>query len=318
MKMDIISVQITAALLLDLLIGDPRRLPHPVKLIGNLGAFLENHCRKRGMNLRLAGMLTLTALVGTAWLTTFLILKAAAFISPALHILASIVIFYTTLCIRDLLFHAREVLRALEAGDLILARHKAGMIVGRDTGNLSEAEVIRATVESVAESLVDGITAPLFYGFLAGPAGSMVYKAINTADSMFGYKNEHFREFGWAAARLDDLANFIPARLTALLIPPAALLLGLDARNSWRIMIRDRKKHSSPNSGHTEAAAAGALNIRLGGSSLYFGELVSKPAIGDPEQEPRPGHINKINRLMLAAAGLTVLILFLLGLWAAS
>ncbi|MFO7761980.1 MAG: adenosylcobinamide-phosphate synthase CbiB [Thermodesulfobacteriota bacterium] len=312
--MALISLQITAALLLDILLGDPRRLPHPVRLLGNLGAFLERFYRKTEINLGLAGVLTLAAMIGAGWFTTFLILEVAAFVAPFLHILASIIIFYTTFCIRDLLLHAREVLLALEAGDLELARQKTGMIVGRDTNSLSESEIIRATVESVAESLVDGITAPLFYGFLAGPAGSMVYKAINTADSMFGYKNEYFREFGWAAARLDDLVNFIPARLTALFIPPAAFIVGLDHVHSWRIMLRDRKKHTSPNSGHTEAAAAGALNIQLGGSSLYFGELITKPALGEAWQELRPGHIREMNRLMLTTAGLVFLIFFPLGL----
>lgn len=307
-------MQIAAALILDLFIGDPARIPHPVRLLGNLGTHLEIRCRTLEINLRLAGVLTLTAMIGASWLSVFLILKAAAFIDPVLHILACVIIFYTTFSIRDLLLHARAVVRALESENLTLAREKVGMIVGRDTSSLSEAGVIRAAVESVAESLVDGITAPLFYGFLAGPAGAVIYKAINTADSMFGYKNDYYRQFGWAGARLDDLANFIPARLTALLIPAAAFMLGLNAKNSWRILERDRKKHASPNSGHTEAAAAGALNIQLGGGSIYFGELISKPTIGIPGQTPRPDHIRQINRLMLTTTGLNFILLLPLGL----
>lgn len=312
--MDSTSLQIAAALILDLLIGDPERIPHPVRLIGNLGSLMEDRFRKMEINLRLAGVLTLAAMMGASWLSVLLILKAATFIDPVLHILVCVLIFYTTFSIRDLLLHAKAVIRALESEDLSLARQKVGMIVGRDTSTLSEAGVTRAAVESVAESLVDGITAPLFYGFLAGPAGAVIYKAINTADSMFGYKNGHYLQFGWAGARLDDLANFIPARLTALLIPAAAFMLGLNAKNSWRVLVRDRKKHASPNSGHTEAAAAGALNIQLGGSSIYFGELISKPTIGIPGEEPRPDHIRQINRLMLATTGLNFFILLPLGL----
>ncbi len=311
--MDLISFQITAALFLDLLVGDPRKLPHPVKMLGNLGILMESSFRKTGIHLRLAGLLTLAAMVGAAWLTTFFLLEVAAAMAPLLHILISVLILYTTICISDLLLHAREVHQALVAGDLPRARQKVGMIVGRETSGLSEKEIIRAAVESVAESLVDGVTAPLFYGFLAGPAGAMTYKAINTADSMFGYRNERYRQFGWAAARLDDLANFIPSRLTALLMPPAAFLIGLDPANSWRILVRDRKNHASPNSGHTEAAAAGALNIKLGGNNLYFGELVIKPAIGEDRQELKPFHIRQINRLMVTTSFLAILLFFPLG-----
>lgn len=169
-------------------------------------------------------------------------------------------------------------------------------------------------MESVAESLVDGVTAPLFYAFLFGPAGAMAYKAINTADSMFGYKNERYREFGWAGARLDDLANFIPARITAFLIPVAAFLFGLNGHNSWRILLRDRKNHASPNSGHTEAAVAGALEVQLGGSNIYFGKVVEKPTIGDEGQQISPRHILLANRLMLATTILAALILAPFGL----
>ncbi|MBW1792541.1 MAG: cobalamin biosynthesis protein CobD, partial [Deltaproteobacteria bacterium] len=235
-------------------------------------------------------------------------------IHPALGTLCSIIIMYTSLAARDLWKHSQAVYEALKAENLEDARRKVGLIVGRDTTDLSEKEVSRAAVESVAESLVDGVTAPLFYAFLFGPAGAMAYKAINTADSIFGYKNERYREFGWAGARLDDLANLIPARMTAFMIPVAAFLLGLNARNSLRILLRDRKNHSSPNSGHAEAAVAGALGVQLGGSNIYFGKIVEKPTIGDEDQQITPRHILLTNRLMLATTILVTLILTPFGL----
>jgi adenosylcobinamide-phosphate synthase len=181
------------------------------------------------------------------------------------------------------------------------------MIVGRDTANLDEAGVARAAVESVAESMVDGVTAPLFFAVLGGPLAALLYKAINTMDSMFGYKNERYLKFGWAAARLDDLANFVPARITSLMIPAAAFLLRLDSRGSLFILLRDRLKHASPNSGHTEAAVAGALGVQLGGANRYFGKMISKPAIGDAARPIAPQDILRANRLMLLSSALTLL-----------
>jgi adenosylcobinamide-phosphate synthase len=164
-------------------------------------------------------------------------------------------------------------------------------------------------VESVAESLVDGVTAPLFYAFLGGPVGAMVYKAINTGDSMFGYKNDQYRDFGWAAAKLDDVVNFIPARLTAVMIPLAAVLLRLDMKGSFKILQRDCRNHASPNSGYPEAAVAGALGIQLGGTSIYFGEPVVKPTIGDLLCPVRPHHLLQAIRLMEC----TTLLVFVIG-----
>jgi adenosylcobinamide-phosphate synthase len=186
------------------------------------------------------------------------------------------------------------------------------MIVGRDTAALDEAGVARATVESVAESMVDGVTAPLFFAVLGGPVGAMLYKAINTMDSMFGYKNERYRAFGWAAARLDDLANFLPARLTSLMIPAAAFLLRLDAKGALFILLRDRRKHASPNSGHTEAAVAGALGVQLGGPSPYFGRMVEKPTLGEAVRSIEPQDILRANRLMLLSSAITLLFFFIL------
>ena len=199
---------------------------------------------------------------------------------------------------------------ALAQGDLELARSRVAWIVGRDTSELDESGVARAAVESVAESLVDGVTAPIFYAVVAGPLGAMLYKAINTGDSMFGYKNEQYQEFGWAPARLDDLANYVPARLTALLMPLAALFLGLAARRSWQVMMRDHANHASPNSGFPEAAMAGALAVQLGGPAIYFGKLVKKPCLGDGGQV-KARHIRRSLAMMWLTMLLFTMVLLL-------
>jgi len=310
------ALQIILAALLDQLWGDPRWLPHPVRLIGSLGSGLENLFRKTKLPLKVAGILTLFFMLTLSGGTVLLLLYSAQSIHPLAATAMSILILYTTIAARDLARHSRAVYDALQTHDLAEARRRVGMIVGRDTAQLSEEEVARAAVESVAESLVDGVCAPIFYAFVGGPAAAMLYKTINTADSMFGYKNDRYKEFGWAAARLDDLANFIPARLTGLLVPLAALLLRLDAGSSWRIFWRDRKNHSSPNSGHGEAAVAGALGIRLGGSSIYLGRVVVKATIGDARQQISADHILKTNSLMLLTMSLALLLLsFLFSLF---
>jgi len=219
---------------------------------------------------------------------------------------------YSSIAARDLVRHSSAVHAALAGGDLAKARQRVGLIVGRDTAELDEQGVTRAAVESVAESMVDGVTAPLFFAVLAGPMGAMLYRAVNTMDSLFGYKNERYRRFGTAAARLDDLANFLPARLSALLIPVAAFFLGLDARRSLIVLKRDRKNHASPNSGHSEAAMAGALGVRLGGPAVYSGRAVAKPFLGDALRPLEPQDILRSNRLMLLASACTLLVLLAL------
>ncbi len=252
--------------------------------------------------------MTLVFLLLITGLSVTALLRAAKWLHPLLGHLTGIFLLYTTLAARDLTEHSKEVYDALRDNDLIQARQRVAMIVGRDTNRLDQAGVSRATVESVAENMVDGVTAPLFYGILAGPVGAMLYKAINTGDSMFGYKNEKYMEFGWASARLDDLANFIPARLTGLLVPVASFILGLNAKKSLEILIRDRKKHASPNSGHSEAAVAGALGIQLGGSSSYFGKTVAKPTLGDADEPINHLHIWQAIRIMLLTSALAALL----------
>jgi adenosylcobinamide-phosphate synthase len=196
------------------------------------------------------------------------------------------------------------VFRPLAAGDLPLARQRVAMIVGRDTDQLDEAGIARAAVESVAESTVDGVTAPLFFALIAGPVGAMVYRAVNTLDSTFGYKDGRYLHFGWASARIDDVANLIPARLTAPLIAAAALLLRQRPLQSLKILLRDGRKHESPNAGLPEAAMAGALGVQLGGLNTYGGEPLDKPTIGDPLVPLAARHIPQANALMFATAGL--------------
>ncbi|MFZ5773984.1 MAG: adenosylcobinamide-phosphate synthase CbiB [Thermodesulfobacteriota bacterium] len=306
-----LEVQIGLAIALDQLLGDPRWLPHPVRLIGAACLALERVCRKL-LPARLAGICTVALVLALTATAVQGLLAGAALLHPWLAEATEIVLLYTTIAARDLVRHSRDVHRALAQNDLPEARQRVGMIVGRDTAGLDAAGVSRAAVESVAESMVDGVTAPLFFAVLAGPLGAMLYKAVNTMDSMFGYKNDRYREFGWAAARLDDVANFLPARLTGLMVPAAALLLGLEARNSLRILRRDRLNHASPNSGHTEAAMAGALGIQLGGPSSYFGAILAKPTLGDPDRAVAPGDIFRANRLMLLGAALTLLLLLVL------
>lgn len=306
-----LEYQILIAILLDQMLGDPRWLPHPVRIIGAACTGCERLTRAL-LPPFAAGVCSVVLVLGLTGAATWAVLAGATLLHPWLGSLVSILLLYTTIAPRDLVRHSTEVYLALKDKNLPEARRRVGMIVGRDTAALDEAGVARAAVESVAESMVDGVTAPLFFAVLGGPMGAMLYKAINTMDSMFGYKNERYRTFGWAAARLDDLANFLPARLTSLMIPAAAFLLRLDAKGSFSILLRDRHKHASPNSGHTEAAVAGALGVQLGGANLYFGTVVAKPTLGEALRSIEPQDILRANRLMLLSSAITLLFFFIL------
>jgi adenosylcobinamide-phosphate synthase len=303
-----LEYQILAAILLDFIAGDPPWLPHPVKLIGRLASFLETPLRRIFTNARTAGVTAVVIVLAATGSATFAIIAGAGLLHPLAADIASIVLLYTTFAARDLSQHSLNVYRELKAGNIGEARKKVALLVGRDTDILNEAGVVRATVESVAENTVDGVTAPLFFAFLAGPLGAILYKAVNTLDSTFGYKSERYREFGWASARLDDVANYIPARLTALMIPVAAFVLRLRPLNSLRILMRDGKKHPSPNSGLTEAAMAGALSVQLGGLNYYFGEASLRPTMGDPVKELRKNDIVRVNALMFVTMILATVI----------
>ncbi|WP_294532501.1 adenosylcobinamide-phosphate synthase CbiB [uncultured Pseudoflavonifractor sp.] len=298
--------------LLDLLLGDPRWLPHPIRAIGALIAALEKVLRKifpKNRSGQLAGGVALVILVlALSGGFTLLVLWLCGQVGLWLRFLSETVLCYQLLATRSLKGESMKVYQALKAGDLEGARHAVSMIVGRDTQRLDEAGVARAAVETVAENASDGVIAPLIFLAIGGAPLGMAYKAVNTMDSMVGYKNDRYLWFGRCAAKLDDLVNFIPARLAGLLMCLGAGFSGFDGPNALRIFRRDRKNHKSPNSAHTEAAAAGALHIQLGGPNYYFGKLVDKPAIGDADHPVEPLDIVRVNRLMYATAFLALVL----------
>ncbi|MDD2309319.1 MAG: adenosylcobinamide-phosphate synthase CbiB [Desulfuromonadaceae bacterium] len=301
-------LQILLAILLDLLLGDPRRLPHPVQGIGWLALRIEAPLLRMFSNRRLAGVIAVLVVVGSTVLVGSALITGATAIHPLAGNAVSILIIYSCLATRSLHDHALAVYRQLVSGNLAEARWRVSWLVGRDTEELDEGEITRATVESVAENTVDGCTAPLLFACLGGPLGALAYKAISTLDSTFGYKNERYFQFGWGSARLDDLVNLIPARLTALLVSPAAALLGLDWKQAWEIFRRDRHNHPSPNGGQIESAVAGALGVRLGGINSYSGTPGIRPFMGNQLQPLAAYHILQAVRLMWLTYGGAALI----------
>ena len=308
--------------LLDLIVGDPHWLYHPVRLIGALISGLEKILRRifpRGKNGELAAggvLLVLTSGItaGCAWGLLFL----AGRIHPYARFALETVMCFQLLATKSLKDETMKVYAALSEGDLKKARHAVSMVVGRDTETLDDTGVTKAAVETVAENASDGVIAPLLFLAIGGAPLGFFYKAVNTMDSMVGYKNDRYLYFGRAAAKFDDILNFIPARLSGALMSAAAALCGLDAGNAWRIFRRDRRNHSSPNSAHTEAAAAGALHIRLAGNAYYFGKLYEKPTIGDDDRPVEYEDIRRVNRLLYATAVLALAVfIFMKGafLW---
>ena len=303
---------IIAGFILDLIFGDPHWLPHPICLIGNLIGFIEGNLRPRlepNKNaLLLGGALMVVILLVISFAVPMAILLAAAMVSPwlafALETLMCYQIFATK-CLRD---ESMKVYDALHNNDLADARVKLSWIVGRDTKNLDEEEITKGAVETVAENTADGIIAPMFYMFIDGVPLAFLYKGINTMDSMVGYKNDKFLYFGRCAAKLDDVANLIPARITGLVMIAAAFLVGLNGPGAWKIFWRDRYNHLSPNSAMTESVTAGALNIQLGGDHFYFGKLVHKDTIGDDIRPVCPEDIKKTNNLLYMTAVLCLLL----------
>lgn len=300
---------VTAALLgflLDALLGDPHGFPHPVRWIGRLIAALEKQLRKcfpktaRGEQAAgiLLAVLTVGISGGCAWALLFAAGRVHRLLAFALEILMS----YQLVAARSLCTESRKVAAELRKGDLAAARTAVSMIVGRDTERLTPTQVAKAAVETVAENASDGVIAPLFYLLLGGAPLGFCYKAVNTLDSMVGYQNEAYLHFGRCSAKLDDLANWVPARLSALLMVCAAWLLRMDGRGAFRIWKRDRRCHASPNSAQTEAVCAGALGVQLAGNASYGGKLVKKPTIGDDLRPVTERDIDSANRLMYAAS----------------
>jgi adenosylcobinamide-phosphate synthase len=300
---------LAAAWGLDLLLGDPRILPHPVVAIGRLVRSAEVFWPQVLRNRRTAGIaLTFSVLALTA-ATTWGILSLSAALTPTLALLATIWLSYTCLATRSLHRESARVIEALKAGDLAGARLALSWIVSRDTADLGEEAILRATCETVAENTSDGIIAPLFYLILGGPILGMTYKAASTLDSMVGYKNDKYLQLGWASARLDDLLNLIPARLTVLLIVLCAPLLSLSAGQALQVAWRDGAKSNSPNAGYPMAAMAGALGVTFGGAATYFGVKSEKPTLGNARHPLTIADYHQAIRLMYAVS----LAAFLLG-----
>ncbi|PWC19092.1 cobalamin biosynthesis protein CobD [Brenneria roseae subsp. roseae] len=304
-----------AAFLLDYWLGDPPHWPHPVRWIGNLISWLQiriRACCHSERSLRLGGAVLWLIVVGLTWLLSWGWLVLMNIIHPWLGWLAEVWMIYTLLAGRSLSDAAMAVHQALQHGSLEDSRRQLSWIVGRDTSQLERPQITRAVVETVAENSVDGVIAPLFFLLLGGAPLAMAYKAVNTLDSMVGYKNPKYRAIGCVSARMDDVANLIPARLSWLLLSAAAWLLKADYRQALRIGWRDRYQHSSPNCAWSEATVAGALGVRLGGPNNYFGERVEKPWIGDESREIALSDIPRSINLMRVAS-LLALLLFALA-----
>ncbi|MDU4934366.1 MAG: adenosylcobinamide-phosphate synthase CbiB [Peptostreptococcaceae bacterium] len=300
--MNILSIYI--GYITDLIVGDPYSFPHPVRYIGKLIRYVEKKVRKvakTDKDLKIGGFVLWFFTVIPTYLITYLIIKLSSF-NPYVFVFVNAFIIYTTLATKCLKDEAVKIYRVLKTGDLEQSRIQLSYIVGRDTEHLSEAEIIRATVETVAENTVDGIIAPMFFAFIGGAPLAMAYKAVNTLDSTVGYKNEKYLHIGFASAKIDDIANYIPARISVLLMSIGSLVLGYNYKNAANIAIRDRKNHKSPNCAFSEGAVAGALGIQLGGTNIYFGQEVYKPTIGDKDREIESDDIVKTNRIMYATS----------------
>ena len=304
------------AFLIDAMIGDPRSKFHPVVLIGNLISALEKILRRDSdspaIKIFKGGILATVVITISIFIGCVIEFWAKDIPSLAARVFVQAFVLSFMISPRSLGDAAREIHFLLEQENLVRAREKVGWIVGRDTQNLNEAEVVRATVETVAENTVDGIISPLFYFALGGLPLAIAYRAINTMDSMLGYKNEKYFYFGRVAARFDDIANYIPAGLTALLFICAAMILNLDYKNAFEMAKRDAKKHPSPNGGWAEATVAGALKIQLGGTNYYFGQPHFRAYMGEPLESLEAAHILGAIRLMYTATILFLTAAFLI------
>lgn len=309
---------LVTAYLIDRVVGDPRSLPHPVVIIGWWISRLEwliRTCVKQEKHLKAAGVLFPLLIVAGSYAVVWLIVWAGALVSPWLSFALSAWLISTTIATKGLADAGLEIMRHLQAGDITAARRSLSMVVGRDTEHLDESEICRGAVETVAENIVDAIVSPLIYAAIGGAPLAMAYRATNTLDSMVGYKNEKYRNLGWASARFDDVANYIPARLTALLLLAASWLLRLDVRQSWQIIRRDAHLHPSPNSGLPEAAVAGALGVQLGGLNTYQGVPSHRARLGDAHRPLCPDDVRMTVRMMYCASLLCLLACLGVAAW---
>lgn len=305
--------------LLDLLVGDPYWMPHPIRLIGGLITGLERRLRKVSENRnnkkeqKRGVVLVMIVLIVTGGVSA-VILAGVYYLHPWLGVFIEAIMTFQILATKSLRVESMKVYKCLKQDDIEAARRAVSMIVGRDTAVLDEVGVAKAAIETVAENTSDGVIAPMLYTALGGPVLGFLYKAVNTMDSMIGYKNDKYLYFGRVAAKLDDIVNYIPARISAYLMILAALSGGksLDGRRAFKIYKRDNRKHASPNSAQTEAVCAGALGIQLAGDAVYFGKIVKKPYIGDACRRVEAEDIKRANRLMYRTAWLGELLCLLL------
>ena len=299
----IFFIKIWIAYVLDLIFGDPQNVVHPVQVIGKIISAGEKVLLRKKYKF-LAGAVLNIFTVSITYTLMYLISKSVKI--SVFFMIIEIYLMYTIFSINSLAREGNRVYRIMKEGDIEKARKDLSYLVSRDTETMDEKMIIRSTMETISENTVDGIVAPMFYMFLGGMPLAMAYKAINTLDSMVGYKNEKYMDFGKFSAKVDDAANFIPARITGILIVLASMILGYDYKNSLKIFIRDRKNHSSPNSAHSEASVAGALGVQFGGKVSYFGKEIDKPTIGDKTKEFELEDIRKNIRIMYVTSFLSL------------
>ena len=305
----IFFIKIWIAYVLDLIFGDPQNVVHPVQVIGKIISAGEKVLLRKKYKF-LAGAVLNIFTVSITYTSMYLISKSVKI--SVFFMSIEIYLMYTIFSINSLAREGNRVYRIMKEGDIEKARKDLSYLVSRDTETMDEKMIIRSTMETISENTVDGIVAPMFYMFLGGMPLAMAYKAINTLDSMVGYKNEKYMDFGKFSAKVDDAANFIPARITGILIVLASMILGYDYKNSLKIFIRDRKNHSSPNSAHSEASVAGALGVQFGGKVSYFGKEIDKPTIGDKTKEFELKDIRKNIRIMYVTSFLSLVIFSLI------
>ncbi|MCQ6276938.1 cobalamin biosynthesis protein [Bacillus sp. V3B] len=305
---------ITIAFVLDRIVGDPPSWPHPVKWIGALIYRLDKRYNK-GPNRKWKGLMMLFIVLLVVFVPALFISTVAYQIHPLVGIIVESILISTTMAQKSLKEAALEVYHPLQRNDFDEARVKLSYIVGRDTEKLDESEIVRGTVETVAENTSDGVTAPMFWAWVGGAPFALLYRAINTCDSMVGYKNDKYLDFGWASARMDDVVNWIPSRLTGFIMLLANRPKKTETRTAWRILYRDAKKHPSPNSGWCEAAAAALLGVQLGGINTYKGIVSNRALMGDPLDPLERNDIVKMNTILLQTTFFFLLILWLGGVF---
>lgn len=302
-------IKIIIGYLLDLIIGDPQNPYHPIRGIGKIAQIFENLFRKIfEKHLKLAGAITWIVVVSIVFLINFLLIKLLGKINPYIALIYECIAIYFCLSTKALKVEGLKVIKYVKEDNIEMARKQLSYIVGRDTDRLDKEAIMKAVIETVAENMSDGVIAPLFFVGLGGAPLMFLYKAVNTMDSMFGYKNDKYKEFGYFPAKLDDVFSYIPARLSAYLIIISSFLLRLDYKNAFKIYNRDKNNHTSPNSAHPESAAAGALGVRLGGANYYFGKLVKKPEIGDQINKITLKTVDDVNRILYLSSFLGVIV----------